>query len=40
MDIDQYYNLPIVQAYSSDIFFFFVTTVSGTAWRIVRQTSV
>lgn len=40
MDIDQHYNLPIVQVYSSGILFFFVTTVSGTALRVVGQTSL
>lgn len=40
MNIDQHYNLPIVQVYSSGILFFFVTTVSGTALRVVRQTSL
>lgn len=40
MNIDQQYNLPIVQVYSSGILFFFVTTVSGTALRVVGQTSL
>lgn len=40
MNIDQHYNLPIVQVYSSGILFFFVTTVSGTALCVVGQTSL